>query len=132
MKENSKTSAQGFKGKTGVTRWMNAFAYSRDGIAAIFKTESAFREEILAAVILIPAAFFLPVSLTLKLLAVFSLIFLLVVELLNSAIEATIDRISMEIHPKAKIAKDAGSAAVLFALVFTVIVWFSVLYTAFF
>lgn len=123
--------ARDLKGKRGLTRLMNATHYSMDGICAAFKNEEAFRQELLCAIVLVPVALFLPVELTLQLWCVFSLLFLLVVELLNSGLEAAIDRIGPEIHPLSKYAKDCGSAAVLFALVFTIIVWVSVIASIF-
>ena len=124
--------ARDLKGKSGLTRLINATKYSADGLRTAFKNEEAFRQESLGAVVLIPVAFFLPVPLPLTLWCVFSLIFLLVTELLNSGIEAAIDRIGPEIHPLSKYAKDAGSAAVLFALTFAVITWVSVILSIFF
>jgi len=119
--------ARDLKGKSGLTRLINAAKYSADGIRTAFKNEEAFRQESLAAIVLIPLAFLLPVELSLKLWCAFSVVFLLVTELLNSGIEAAIDRIGPEIHPLSKYAKDAGSAAVLFALAFAVITWLSTL-----
>ena len=120
---NQNITAKNLKGKTGITRLINATRYSRDGIKAAWKSEEAFREEAIIALILIPVAFFLPVEITLKLWCVFSVLFLMVVEVLNTAIEACIDRIGPQIHEKSKLAKDLGSAAVLFSIVFVVIVW---------
>lgn len=119
--------ARDLKGKSGLTRLINATKYSADGIRTAFRNEEAFRQESLAAIILIPLAFFLPTELSLKLWCAFSVVFLLVTELLNSGLEAAIDRIGPEIHPLSKYAKDAGSAAVLFALTFAVVTWLSVL-----
>ncbi len=119
--------ARDLKGKSGLTRLINAAKYSADGIRTAFKNEEAFRQESLAAIILIPLAFFLPVELSLRLWCAFSVVFLLVTELLNSGIEAAIDRIGPEIHPLSKYAKDAGSAAVLLSLTFAVITWLAVL-----
>ena len=119
--------ARDLKGKSGLTRLINAAKYSADGIRTAFKNEEAFRQESLAAIILIPLAFFLPVELSLRLWCAFSVVFLLVTELLNSGIEAAIDRIGPEIHPLSKYAKDAGSAAVLLSLTFAVITWLSTL-----
>ena len=124
--------ANDLKGKTGLTRLINATRYSYDGIRAALKSEEAFREELLLALILIPVSFFLPVELSLRLLCLFSVFFVLIVELLNSGIEAAIDRIGPEIHPKSKFAKDLGSAAVLFSLIFCALTWGSVLFTVFF
>ncbi len=119
--------ARDLKGKSGLTRLINATKYSADGIRTAFRNEEAFRQESLAAILLIPLAFFLPTELSLKLWCAFSVVFLLVTELLNSGLEAAIDRIGPEIHPLSKYAKDAGSAAVLFALTFAVVTWLSVL-----
>ncbi len=119
--------ARDLKGKSGLTRLINATKYSADGIRTAFHNEEAFRQESLAAILLIPLAFFLPTELSLKLWCAFSIVFLLVTELLNSGLEAAIDRIGPEIHPLSKYAKDAGSAAVLFALTFAVVTWLSVL-----
>ncbi len=124
--------ANDLKGKTGLTRLINATRYSYDGIRAALKSEEAFREELLLALILIPVSFFLPVELSLRLLCLFSVFLVLIVELLNSGIEAAIDRIGPEIHPKSKFAKDLGSAAVLFSLIFCALTWGSVLFTVFF
>ncbi len=123
--------ANELKGKTGITRLINATRYSRDGIVQAWRSEEAFRQEALLAAILIPVSFFLPVELALRLLCLFSVVFVLIVELLNSGLEATVDRIGPEIHPKSKFAKDAGSAAVLFSLFFCSVTWISVLFTAF-
>ncbi len=124
--------ARDLKGKSGLTRLINATKYSADGIRTAFRNEEAFRQESLAAILLIPLAFFLPTELSLKLWCAFSVVFLLVTELLNSGLEAAIDRIGPEIHPLSKYAKDAGSAAVLIALAFACITWFSVLVSIFF
>lgn len=119
--------ANDLKGKTGLTRLVNATRYSFDGIRQAWKSEEAFRQEASLALILIPLSFFLPVALSLRLLCLFSVIFVLVVELLNTGIEAAIDRIGPEIHPKSKFAKDAASAAVLFSLFFCASTWISTL-----
>ena len=111
------------KGKTGFRRILNAFLYSIDGLAAAFRHEDAFRQEVLLALILIPAAFFMPVSATSKALMVGSVIWVLVVELLNSGIEAVTDRVSLEDHALAKRAKDLGSAAVLLSLASLIAIW---------
>ena len=115
--------ARDLKGKTGIRRLINATRYSRDGFAKAFRTEEAFRQESILSVVGLVALFFIP--------AVFALVFLLVTELLNSAVEAAIDRIGPEIHPMSKYAKDAGSCAVLFALTFCIFVWCILLWDAF-
>ncbi len=116
------------KGKTGLRRLWNALGYSMEGFRAAFHHEDAFRMELLAAVITIPLAFFLPVSHIGKALLIGSILLVLIVELLNSAIEATVDRISLEDHDLAKRAKDIGSAAVLVSLINAVAVWLLVLF----
>lgn len=116
-----------FKGKTGLTRLINATRYSMAGLAAAWRHEDAFRQESLLALILLPAAFFMPVSGLGKALMIASVLLVLIVELLNSAIEAVVDRISLEHHLLAGRAKDIGSAAVLFSLINVVAVWLLVL-----
>jgi diacylglycerol kinase (ATP) len=115
------------KGKTGLRRIWNAFHYSLDGIAAAFRHEDAFRQEALLALVLIPLALFLPVAGAGKALLIGSVFVVLIVELLNSAVEATVDRISLENHRLAKRAKDIGSAAVLLSLVNLAVIWALVL-----
>jgi len=116
-----------FKGKTGLQRVWRAFHYSLDGFRAAYKCEDAFRQEALLAVLLIPAAFFLPVSGVGRALMIASVLLVLIVELVNSAIEATVDRVSLDRHHLSKRAKDIGSAAVFLALSNVVIVWACVL-----
>jgi diacylglycerol kinase (ATP) len=112
-----------YKGKTGLKRLWNAFGYSLDGFRAAYKHEDAFRQEVLLAVVLIPLALWLPVAPVGRALMIASVLLVIVVELLNSAIEATVDRISLDNHALAKRAKDIGSAAVLVSLVNVVVVW---------
>lgn len=111
------------KGKTGLRRVWNALFYSIDGLRAAYRHEDAFRQEVLLAVLLIPVACFVPVSGLGKAMLIGSVLLVLVVELLNSAVEATVDRISLENHRLAKRAKDIGSAAVLLSLANVTIVW---------
>ena len=115
------------KGKTGFRRVRNAFFYSMAGFSAAYKNEDAFRQEVFLAMILVPLAFFLPVSGIGRAIMIGSILLVLMVELLNSAIEATVDRISIEHHALAKQAKDIGSAAVFVALANVAIVWTLVL-----
>jgi diacylglycerol kinase (ATP) len=117
-----------FKGKTGLRRLWNALFYSFDGFKAALRHEDAFRQETLAALVLVPVACFLPVSGAGKALLIASVLLVLIVELLNSAIEAVVDRASPERHELAKRAKDMGSAAVLVALVSALAVWGLVLF----
>jgi len=111
------------KGKTGLKRVWNALHYSLAGLRAAFQHEDAFRQEVVLAAILIPLALFLPASGMGHAVMIASVLLVMIVELLNSAIEATVDRVSIENHPLAKRAKDIGSAAVLFALLNVVVVW---------
>jgi len=115
------------KGKTGLKRVWNALHYSLAGLRAAFRHEDAFRQEVMLAAILIPLALFLPASGVGHAVMIASVLLVMIVELLNSAIEATVDRVSIENHPLAKRAKDIGSAAVLFALLNVVVVWSLVL-----
>ncbi|WP_269523831.1 diacylglycerol kinase [Coraliomargarita parva] len=112
---------------TGVKRLFKALYYSFEGIASSFKHEAAFRQEALLACVLIPLSFLLRVELTHHLFLVGSVLLILIVELLNSGIEAVVDDISMKNRPLAKRAKDMGSAAVLIALLNCFICWVSVI-----
>ena len=116
------------KGKTGLRRIWNALFYSFDGLRAAYRHEDAFRQEVWLAAVLIPLALFLPASGTGKSMMIASVVVVLIVELLNSAVEATVDRVSLEHHRLAKRAKDIGSAAVLFSLINVVVVWLLVLF----
>jgi diacylglycerol kinase (ATP) len=116
------------KGKTGLTRIWNALFYSLAGLAAAFRHEPAFRLEVLLAVILIPVALAMPVSGLGKAVLIGAVLLTLIVELVNAAIEATVDRISLENHPFAKRAKDIGSAAVFVSLINLAAVWLLVLF----
>jgi diacylglycerol kinase (ATP) len=115
------------KGKTGLTRVWNALHYSLAGLRAAFKHEDAFRQEVFLAAVLIPLALLLPASGMGHALMIAAVLLVMIVELLNSAIEATVDRVSIENHPLAKRAKDIGSAAVFVALLNVLIVWVLVL-----
>lgn len=117
-----------FKGKTGLRRVWNAFRYSLSGLRAAYTCEDAFRQETLLAALLIPLALYLPVGGVGRALMIFSVLLVLIVELLNSAVEATVDRISLDNHHLAKRAKDIGSAAVLFSLINVAAVWGCVLW----
>ncbi len=112
-----------FKGRTGILRVVHAFFHSIAGLRDAWRCESAFRQEVLLAAILVPAAFALPASAVERALLVGSVVLVMIVELLNSSIEAAVDRIGFERHSLAKRAKDIGSAAVLVALLLLVVVW---------
>ena len=111
------------KGASGLTRIWRAFFYSLDGFGNALRSESAFRQECVLALILIPLSCFLPVGWAFHSLLVASVLLVLTVELLNSSIEAVVDYISLEKHPLAKKAKDMGSAAVFVSLVSCGVVW---------
>ena len=115
-------------GRTGLSRIFHAMIYSWQGLKATFKHEAAFRQELALAVILIPCAIWLtsePVELGLLIGSVF---LLLIVELLNSAIEAVVDRFGGELHKLSGRAKDIGSAAVFIALLNAAVIWGLILY----
>jgi diacylglycerol kinase (ATP) len=116
-----------YKGKTGLRRLMNAFSYSIAGTLAAFKHEDAFRQEVFLAVVLTPVALYFGETAIDQALMISSLLFIIVVELLNSSIEATVDRISVKHHKLAKRAKDIGSAAVFFSLINATVIWFLLL-----
>ncbi len=117
-----------FKGQTGLRRIWNAFSYSLSGLRAAYRNEDAFRQESLLAALLIPIALFLPQPGIAKALMIASVLLVLIVELLNSAVEAAIDRISLDRHRLSKRAKDIGSAAVLIALINVLVTWTLVLF----
>ena len=116
-----------YKGKTGLRRLMNAFGYSIAGTLAAFKHEDAFRQEVFLAVVLTPVALYFGETAIHQTLMISSLLFIIIVELLNSSIEATVDRISVKHHKLAKRAKDIGSAAVFFSLINAAVIWFLLL-----
>lgn len=116
-----------FKGQTGIKRVLNATGYSMAGLKAAFVGEAAFRQLLLMAVILISIACFLDVSRVERVLLIAVCLLALLVELLNSAIEAVVDRVSLELHPLSKNAKDMGSAAQFVALSLIALVWLGIL-----
>jgi diacylglycerol kinase (ATP) len=111
------------KGNRGLTRAWHAAKNSWCGIVYAFQEESAFRQELFLLVVLSPIALFLPISPLEKCALIASLILVLVVELLNSSVEAAIDRISFDHHDLSKRAKDFGSAAVMLALLIAALLW---------
>ena len=111
------------KGKTGLKRIFNAAGYSLDGLKAAFVGEAAFRQLVLMNCLLIPVAIYLDVSKVERLLLIASLVLTLIIELLNSAIEATVDRVSLSLHPLSKQAKDMGSAAQFIGLSLVALTW---------
>jgi len=117
-----------FKGKTGLKRLINAFGYSIEGFKSAFKNEDAFRQELILAIILIPTGILIGENGFQKALLVSSILAVLIVELLNSGIEATVDRISLEKNSLAKRAKDIGSAAVFLTIVNAILTWLIILF----
>ncbi len=119
-------------GRTGFSRIAHAFVYSMQGFRAAIKHEAAFRQEMIIALILVPTAFWLTTD-PLHLMAMLgSILLVLIVEILNSAIEAVVDRTGDEPHPLAGRAKDMGSAAVFLALLNVILMWGLVLYQLYF
>ncbi len=116
-----------FKGQTGARRVWNALNYSLSGLRAAYRNEDAFRQETLLASVMVPLALFLPATAVGKALMIGSVLLVLIVELLNSAVEAAVDRISLDRHRLSKRAKDIGSAAVLIALINVLVTWTLVL-----
>jgi diacylglycerol kinase (ATP) len=112
-----------YKGKTGWRRIFNAASYSLHGLRAAYANEDAFRQEVLLAVVLIPLALLVDAGAVARALMIASVLLVLIVELLNTAVEATVDRISLDNHSLAKRAKDMGSAAVLISLINVAAVW---------
>ncbi len=117
-----------YKGQTGLKRVYNAFFYSIDGLKAAFRHEDAFRQEVFLSIVLIPLAFYLHANGMGRALMISSVLLVLIVELLNSGIEAITDRVSLENHDLAKRAKDLGSAAVMVSLVNVPLVWGLILF----
>jgi diacylglycerol kinase (ATP) len=113
----------GKTGVTGIKRIINAFGYSMKGLRAAFKHESAFRQETVLLIILLPIAFLLGQNIVDYSILIGSLMLVIIVELLNSAVEAVVDRVGDEHHKLAGRAKDIGSAAVFVALVNVGVIW---------
>lgn len=111
------------KSKGAISHFFHAFRWSMKGLGAALRTETAFRQEVVAAMILWPASAFLPVTVERKLLLAAVVALVLIVELLNSSIEAVVDMVSPGYHELAGKAKDCGSAAVFLTLVLAGAVW---------
>jgi diacylglycerol kinase (ATP) len=111
------------KSSLNLTHVWRAFRYSMAGIASALRHEDAFKQELALAVLMIPATFFMDVGWTMRTLMIASVLLVLLVELVNSSIEAVVDYISKERHPLAKRAKDMGSAAVFMSLITCGFVW---------
>ncbi len=115
--------------RLALARIWRAFFYSLAGLKTAFKNEAAFRQELLLSVVLIALAFLMDIGWGQRALLLSSVLIVLVVEILNSAIEAVVDLITKEKHPLAKNAKDLGSAAVLLSFVNLAVVWTCVLFS---
>ena len=118
-------------GKTGIRRLLDASGYSLQGIRACWKSEAAFRQEVALCAVLFPLSFFLARSVEQWLLLVSPLFLLLMVELLNSAIEYVVDRIGHDFHDLSGRAKDTASAAVFFCLVLIALCWAGIAWSNF-
>ncbi|OFE44811.1 diacylglycerol kinase [Acinetobacter towneri] len=112
-----------YKCSFGLQRILNATGYSLAGFKAAFQNEAAFRQIILINSMLIPLSFFMPVSRVEQVIMIVVCLLAIIVELINSAIEAVVDRVSMEQHPLSKNAKDMGSAAQFVALAIIALTW---------
>ena len=121
------TDSRTLKGKRGLQRLLNATRYTLDGLRAAWQHEDAFRLEVALASVMIPVALLLPVSLVEKILLAGVVVLVLIVELLNTGIEAAIDRDSLEINALGKRAKDYGSAAVMLSLLLAGGTWLAIL-----
>lgn len=119
--------ASEFKSRRGLRRILPAVFYAIDGLAAAWKHEHAFRQELAIVVPGTIAALIFPIAALEKLLLIGVLVMVLIVELINSAIEATVDRVSLERHPLSKNAKDFGSAAVFLTVAFALMTWLVIL-----
>jgi diacylglycerol kinase (ATP) len=128
---NPQPYGQSMKSKGGPARLFNALRYTWDGLRAAAKHEEAFKQELMVVVPLSIIAWLVPVGLLEKALLFSCLQLILIVELINSAIEANTDHISMERHPLAKRAKDMGSAAVFLTIVIALAIWGTVLWQRF-
>jgi len=113
----------GKPGNTGITRIIKAFGFSMKGFRAAWKHEAAFRQELMLTVVLAPLAFVISETTTQLVLLLLTLFVVLITEILNSAVEAVVDRVSDEQHKLAGRAKDMGSAAVFLSLTMTAVIW---------
>lgn len=113
----------GKPGNTGITRIIKALGFSMKGLKASWQHESAFRQETMLAMVMLPAAFWLARTPAELMLLIMTLFLVVITEVLNSAIEAVVDRISNDHHQLAGRAKDMGSAAVFLSLTMTAVIW---------
>ncbi|MEO6023449.1 MAG: diacylglycerol kinase [Burkholderiales bacterium] len=125
---NETRSESPHKGRSGLDRLWRALGYSIEGLTAALQYEDAFRQALILAVILVPVAWFSHVSNASKALLIACVVLVLIVELINSAIEAVVDRVSLEDHQLSKRAKDMGSAATFLTILNVIVVWSIVLF----
>ncbi|WP_261816251.1 diacylglycerol kinase [Vibrio gallicus] len=116
------------KGNTGLNRIVKATGYSMQGLKSAFQHEAAFRQELLLALVLIPLAFLLDVGQAERMLMILSVFIVLIAELINSAIEAVVDRVGAEVNELSGRAKDIGSATVFVALLLMIYIWLDALF----
>ena len=126
MNQSNITGNTGKPGLTGLTRIIKATQYSFQGLRAAFKYESAISQELLLLFIFVPIALLLDITNVEKILLVASLVLVLIIELVNSAIETVVDRIGTEHHELSGRAKDIGSAAVFVSLCLSAFIWFMI------
>ena len=115
----------------GIARIIYAFKYSLEGLVSVFKSESAFRQDILLCICALLIQFVIDVPIYSRIIMVASLLFIIIAELINTAIETIIDRIGPEKHPLSKKAKDIGSAIVMLSITGTVILWTALIWIAY-
>jgi diacylglycerol kinase (ATP) len=129
--DDPRDDSRALKGRRGLQRLVNATRYSIDGLSAAWAHEDAFRQELILAAVMIPVALVLPLTLPEKILLIGVVVLVLIVELLNTGIEAAIDRDSLRIDPLGKRAKDYGSAAVMLSLLLAAGTWAAILLARF-
>lgn len=118
-----------YKSRGGMARLLNAARYSMNGLKSAFRNEAAFRQEVVLSAILLPLAIWVSQTFLEAVVLIGSLIFVLLVELINSAIEAVADSVTIDEHPLIAQAKDLGSAAVLLAIALAVLAWAAVIWS---
>lgn len=123
--------ASNVKGKTGLARILKAAGYSIDGFKAAYKFEAAFRQVLWLNLVLFTVITFMPFGISIKMILMVASFLSLIVELINTGIEASVDHTSMEQHPLAKIAKDVSSAAQFLALLLLFVLWSMALFSSF-
>lgn len=119
-------------GRTGIKRLFYATGYSIQGLKAAWLNEAAIRQETVTSILLITTTFFLPVTKIEQIMMIGCLVLVVIVELMNSAVEAVVDRVGSEWHELSGRAKDIGSAAVLIALIFSAFTWMFILWPYYF